>query len=190
MDRLFRWIDVSLVTTIISGLLYVLGYNYYLFYYSYFGINLLVRDPEMAYLFKKGFDFSGYLLIIIFLTVVVYMALHHIFLFVNAKINSITLQQGKSMAAALSLCAFMFAFTSLLDYVQGVAEYSAMTFVKARQSGQATIFLTDGKKLPGSFSFFFLNKNNVVLFNTGVPMGKKPKLTIVPSVNVSYLEVN
>ncbi len=190
MDRLFRWVDVSLVTTIISGLLYVLGYNYYLYYYSYFGINLLVRDPEMAYIFKKGFDFSGYLLVIIFCTVVVYMVLTHIFLFINGKINSITLKQGKSIAVALSLCAFMFAFTSLLDYVQSCAEYAAMVFVKARQSGQATLFLKDGKKLPGSFSFFFLNKDNVVLFNTGVPMGEKPKLTIVPSLNVSYLEVN
>jgi hypothetical protein len=190
MDRLFRIIDASLVTTIISGLLYVLGYNYYLYYYSYFGINLLVRDPEVAYIFKKGFDFSGYLLVIIFCTVLVYTALSHIFLFINAKINSITLKQGKAIAVALSLCAFMFAFTSLLDYVQSCAEYTAMVFVKARQSGQATLFLQDGKKLPGSFSFFFLNKDNVVLFNTGVPMGKKPKLTIVPSLNISYIEVN
>jgi hypothetical protein len=190
MDRIFRIVDASLVTTVISGLLYVLGYDYYLYYYSYFGINLLVRDPEMAYIFKKGFDFSGYLLIIIFLTVVVYMALDHIFLFINTKINSITLKQGKSIALALSLCAFMFAVTSLLDYVQSCAENSAMILAKAKQSGQATIFLKDGKKLPGSFSFFFLNKSNIVLFNTGGPMGKKPKLTIVPSLNVSYIEVN
>ena len=116
MDKLFRLVDVSLVTTIISGLLYVLGYNYYLYYFSYFGINLLVRDPEVAYIFKKGFDFSGYLLMIIFLTLLVYMVIDHSFLWINKKIASITIQQGKSMTLALSLCVFMFAFTTLLDY--------------------------------------------------------------------------
>ncbi len=191
MDKLFRLIDVSLVTTIISGLLYVLGYNYYLYYFSYFGINLLVRDPEIAYIFKKGFDFSGYLLLIMFLAIIVYMALDNIALFVNKKISSITRQQGKAVAAALSLCAFMFAFTSLLDYVQSYANENAVVFAKARQTtGKATLFLKDGNKLPGSFSFFFLNKSNVVLFNTDVPAGKKPKLTIIPSANINYLEVN
>ena len=191
MDKLFRLVDVSLVTTIISGLLYVLGYNYYLYYFSYFGINLLVRDPEVAYIFKKGFDFSGYLVMIIFLAVLVFMLINHSFFWINKKIASITLQPGKSIALALSLCVFMFAFTALLDYVQSCAEDNAKTFASNRRTtGQAAIFLQDGKKLPGSFSFFFLNKSNVVLFNTGAPIGKKPKLTIIPSANVSYLEVN
>ncbi|GEM_PF-3446195 len=191
MDKLFGLMDVSLVTTIISGLLYVLGYNYYLYYFSYFGINLLVRDPEIAYIFKKGFDFSGYLLMIMVLVVIVFMMLNNIAFAVNKKISSITVQQGKTVAVALSLCAFMFAFTSLLDYVQSYANASAEVYANGKlKSGKATIFMKDGNKLPGSFSFFFLNKNNVVLFNTDGSAGKKPKLTIIPSANINYLEVN
>ena len=190
MEKLFRLVDVSLVTTVVSGLLYVLGYNYFLYYYAYFGINLLVRDPDIAYVFTKGFDFSGFLLGIILGSVVVFMTVDHLFRFTQEKFHSLPPQQGKSVALVLSLCAFMFAFTSLLDYVQYLAEKSAIKLAIAKQSGQAAVILQDGNKLPGSYSFFFLNKNHVVLFNTSGSAGKKPKLTIIPSGNVKYLEIN
>jgi len=190
MDKLLRLVDVSLVTTIVSGLLYVMGYKYYYYYYTYFGINLLVRDPETVYVFTKGFDYSGHLFIVILLVALAYLAATHILTFLNRKTKLPTQTTIQFLSAVASFCAFNLAFASLLDHIQASAIKNANLLSDVRNSREASITLQGGDRLPGKFSFFFLNEKNVVLFNTSMANSKKPKLIIIPSSNVKFIEVN
>lgn len=188
MDKLLRLVDVSLVTTIASGLLYILGYKYYFYYFTYFGMNLLVRDPEIAYIFSKGFDYSGYLLVTLLLAVIVYVTVNYILVFAQRKIKSLLPQ--RPTAIVVSLCVFTFAFAGLLEYVRISAVSDASVLAKAKLTQQASVVLQDGSKLSGRFSFFFLNKSNIVLFDTSVVTNEKPRLMIIPTANVRLLEIN
>lgn len=192
MEKALRIIDATLIATLISGLLYFLGYQYLLYYYSYFGLNIQVRDPSIQLVLCRGFYFAEYLVGAVILAAAVYVfarqALQRIANLLNWQVTRLM----PIVSMACSLLVFTEAFQKIGAVIQNTAYESGRAAIQARRSAPPdVVLLKDGSTLPGDLRLHFFGPALAVFMDFSPrPTSPNPRMTIVQLSEIETLTTN
>lgn len=192
MNRALEILNASLVTTAVSGFLYVLGYTYLVHYYGHFGLNIQIREPDIALTLSQGFDYAGFLLLCVVVAVAVYWLETYLLRLVFGPASGGPAVWRVVLSASAGVFAFVYAFLLLQDYVQANATRIAEKTAAARKSSpKVTVTLRDGSVVPGEMRLFFLSKTNVVLLDFSQTQEHlAPGLVVIPIAEVKVLRTD
>lgn len=192
MNKLVKFIDASVITAIITGLLYATGYTHFVYYYQQLGIGIMAREPETPDILAKGFSYGG-LLLLIFLVVVValvYVASHPVQKFLSACKPTLS-SHLDLIRVGIALLVFTILFSYLLDHVRSFAIESANRFYAQQLNSNARVVLQNGEDMKGDYGFLFISNKALVLIDKNPTSSKKLKsIVIIPHENIKFFTIN
>jgi hypothetical protein len=192
LDKLLKLLDVSLVVTLGTGLVYLVGYRYLYVYYGYFGLNPLVRDPDVPMVLAYGFGFSDLLLLVLLASALAFGIGFAAIRWLSSRIFVTTpaaLTAGAGLLVALGT--FNLAYRYVDRYVIASANSGAMEAVKSHSGvPDATVTLKGDRSPSGRLRLFFFGKNDVVFLDYSGPGRGSPKVVIIPRGEVLSVVVN
>ena len=187
IDKLFKTLNVTLVTSIGCGLLYVLGYADYQEYYDYFGINLAVRDLQLYEILKQGASQIPFIFLIFLISIITYSLLKNICKFVQKKANRLSALKTNFIAITISSVIFFIGFDLLIDSVKNIARIKAKKKIRElyKSGYKDSISLQNNNIVTGKCGFFFLTKNHVVFLRLSAGFNGK-EFSFYCAVRLSY----
>jgi hypothetical protein len=185
-------LDASLLTTLISGFLYILGYQYLFHYYECFRLNIQVREPDIPLVLSQGFNFAWYLIG----AILVAIAAGYLVRLVVARFVPRLAVPAKAQLPSIYMICGILTFMGMLipieSQISDRARQDAQKAIHDRQTlPQDIVQLKDGSILSGDLRFFFFGKTQAVfldfLARTSPP---PPRVVIVQLSEIKVLRTN
>lgn len=191
MERLLKILDLSLLSSVLTGALYVLGYSYFVYYYHHFGINILVRDPDVPTVMAKGFAYLGQLALLCLAAGLVFMLCAIVLRrFTEREVPRMSRRQALSIGALLAAATFFSLIPKLMDFVEDDAVRHAGSFVaQQRHHANARVWMTGGKELQGQFVLFFVGREEVIFLDYSADTETRPRVVMLPRREIAKIDL-
>jgi hypothetical protein len=192
MEKALRIFDATLILTLISGLLYFLGYQYLLYYYSYFGLNIHVRDPSVQLVLCRGFYFAEYLIGALIVAAAVFVFARQALQRIADVFNWQVPRLIPMVSMACALLVFIGVFQPIGASIQNTAYESGRAAIQARRSAPPDIvLLKDGSTLPGDLRLHFFGPTLAVFMDFSPrPTSPNPRMVIVQLSEIKAITTN
>lgn len=185
-------LDASLLTTLISGFLYIFGYQYLFHYYEYFRLNIQVRDPDIPLILSQGFNFVWYLIGAILVAITAGYLLRVVVTRFAPPLTEPAKAKLPSICMICGILTFMGMVIPIESQISGTAWQDAKRAIHDRQSlPQDIVQLKDGSTLSGDLRFFFFGKTQAVFLDfLARTSPNSPRVVVVQLSEIKVLRTN
>ncbi len=189
MDRFLKLLDASVIATLLTGFIYMLGYRYLYTFYQFFGLSFSVASPDMTFVLSQGFDFLGWFGLVLAATGLVHLLQRHIVApYVKRKTSQIWHSAISSATLFFTATIFVSCYLILDSHIRVNAFNMSIKSIESRKKiEKSTVVMTTGEELKGDLRFFFYGPVDAVFMDFQSTNSFSPRIVVVSRSQIRYL---
>jgi hypothetical protein len=192
MDRFVKLLDASVIATLLTGFIYMLGYRYLYAFYQFFGLSFSVASPDIAFVLSQGFDFLGWFGLVLVVTGLVHVFIQNMVMpYFKSKASQGWYSAISSATLLITAAAFVTCYLVLDDHIRENAITISKKSIASRKAlDKSTVILTTGEELKGHLRFFFFGPLDAVFMDFQDTNSSSPRIVVVSRSQLKYLTTN